>query len=244
MNVRLQKGNAAILSRQLKRITALLLAVTFMIVGSGCNMNFYSEKTLQKKALKYMRNKYGNEEPFSVKMAYVEEDTYNIYMDVEDHDGWEVLACWDYGTKEFTDNYMSWVFREQVEEAFYPIFREVYGECKIFNVPYGFQRSNQYNYDTKLEEYLTTIKSSSFDLFTCADPEKKEEDVQEFCENIKARGWDVRVTIIYVSKNAFLEIDRNNYKTYLKNEEYIWYSNARVSKGRENFLDKWRNGVG
>lgn len=242
MNVRLQKRNTAILSKQIKRITALLLAVTFMIVGSGCNMNFYSEETLQKKAIKYMEKKYGNQVQFSVKKAYVEGDTYNVYLDVKEHEGWKVLACWDYVNKKFTDNYMSWVFQEQVEETFYPLFSEVYGSCKIFNGPYGFQISDLYNYDTKLEDYLSTVTVSNFCLFITSDIKKKEEDLQKLCNLIDDSGWEANVTIMYVTEETFLKIERLNYKEILKNKNFIWCTNAIISKNKENFIGQWSKG--
>lgn len=205
-------------------------------------MNFYSEEMLQKKAIRYMEKKYGDEGAFSVKKAYVEGETYNVYMNVEGHEGWEPLVCWIYTTKKFVDNYMSWVFQEQVEEAFSPIFEEIYGDCKLFNLPYGFQGSDIYNYDTKLEDYLTTVNSSTFDMFTSADPDRREEDIQKFRESARAKGWDVLVTVMYVSENELLEINRDNFKKYLNNENYIWRSSTGVSKGSEDFIDWWVEG--
>lgn len=206
-------------------------------------MNFYSEETLQKKAIKYMEKKYGNQVQFSVKKAYVEGETYNVYLNVKEHEGWKVLACWDYETKAFTDNYMSWIFREQVEEAFYPIFSEVYGECKLFNMPYGFQISNIYNHNTKLEDYLKTVNASDFCLFITSDIEKKEEDLQTLCDLIECNGWEVYVTIMYVSEKTFVNIDRSNYEGILKNQNYIWRTSMSVIRNKENFIDQWSKGA-
>ena len=204
-------------------------------------MNLYSEETLQKKAIRYMEKKYGNDVTFSVKMAYVEGNTYNVYMNVEEHEGWEPVACWSYTTKKFTDNYMSWVFREQVEEAFYPLFHEVYGTCKIFNEPYGFQASDHYNNDTKLGDYLNTINASNLYLFTASDTEKKEEDVQKICDLIEKKGWDVDITIMYVSEETLMDINHLSYEKFFKGN-YILRSSVMVLKDKENYIGRWREG--
>lgn len=205
-------------------------------------MNFYSEETLQKKAIKYMEKKYGNQVQFSVKKAYVEGETYNVYLNVKEHEGWKVLACWDYINKKFTDNYMSWVFQEQVEETFYPIFSEVYGNCKIYNEPYGFQISEIYNSNTKLEDYLSTVSMSDFCLFITSDTEKKEEDLQKLCDLVETNGWEANVTIMYVSGEVLLNINRLNYKELLKSQNYTWRTSVRISRNKDNFVDQWHRG--
>lgn len=204
-------------------------------------MNLYSEETLQKKAIRYMEKKYGNDVKFSVEMAYVEGGIYNIYLNVEEHEGWKVLTCWNYETKEFTDNYMSWVFQEQVEEAFYPLFHEVYGNCKIFNEPYGFQASDHYNKDTKLGDYLNTINASNLYLFTASDTEKKEEDVQKICDLIETKGWDADITIMYVSEETLMDINHLSYEKFFKGH-YILRSSVMVLKDKENYIGRWREG--
>lgn len=204
-------------------------------------MNFYSEEMLQKKAIRYMKDKYGKDISFSVKIAYYEEGTYNIYLNVEEHKGWKVLACWDYETKKFTDNYMSWVFQEQVEEAFYPMFKEVYGNCKIFNEPYGFQISDQYNNVTNLEDYLKTTNASNFSLFTSSDAEKKEADLQKLCELIKKKGWDADITIMYISEKDLMDMERLNYEEFFDGK-YFWRSSLMVYKHKETYIGQWRKG--
>lgn len=230
------------LNKVLKRITVLLLVMTLMIVGSGCKMNLYSEETLQKKAIRYMEKKYGEEALFSIKRGYAEAKVYKIYVKVQEHDDWDIRVFWDFEKKEFTDNYMSWVFKEKVEEAFYPIFEEVYGTCKIFNSPYGFQVSNHYSNDTELEDYLETVNASDFCVFTTSDAEKKERDLQVLCDQIQKKGWDAYVRVLYVSEETFINTNRSNYEEHLKKRNYTWRTSVRVSKNRENFIDQWEEG--
>lgn len=205
-------------------------------------MNFYSEEMLQKKAVRYMEKKFGDEGAFSVKMAYVEGEIYNIYMNVEGHEEWKPMVCWNYETKVFTDNYMSWVFQEQVEEAFYPLFNEIYGDCKIFNEPYGFQTSDRYNNKTTLEHYLSTVNASDFCLFSISDVAKKEDDLQKICDLIKIKQWEANITIMYISESDLIKINRLNYEEILDNENYSWRTDVIIRTGEENFIDSWDRG--
>lgn len=175
-------------------------------------MNIYNEDTLQAKGIKYLKGKYGDDVVFSVNQVYKEPQQYNMYITVEGQEDWDVRLTWNFDEESFKDNYMSWVFQEEIEQTFYEIFLQVYKECKLYNSPYGGQELNIYTKDTTLDEYLQTALGSDISLFILGTPENSDQETEKVQQLFIEKNWNIHLYIYYVSQNVYDQLKQESLK--------------------------------
>jgi len=219
----------------------MMLITANIIAGSGCS-NMYSEKSIQSKGLKHLKKKYGNDVEFSIKSAWAELGSYDMYITVKGKEDWKVFLTWFTEERTFYDNYMSWVLQEEVEAVYLPLIHQVYEDCKAFNTPYGGQMSKLYTKDTTIDEYLKTVTVSAFNIFLASDSSECEEKLNQLAALMKESQLDIQVTVMYVPEEMMAEINRDNHRDIRSKGQYLLWGGYMTTKKGEDYFQSWREG--
>lgn len=66
----------------------------------------------------------------------------------------EFIQVYRYAKKDFQDNYMSYLFREEIEPLVHDIAEPLFGECKVFMAISNFPVKGNLSRDATLSDYL------------------------------------------------------------------------------------------
>ena len=238
-----------------KIISALILATTILLVIGGCNVNIYNEDRIHRRGLQFLEEKYGSDINFSINHSFTDELRHNMFITVEGQEDWDVRLTWHFNEEEFRDNYMSWVFREEVDAAFLEVLQEIYGEVKLYNSPFAGQERNHFTLDTTLEEYLTSNIRNAIHAFVPVTPEQvangieafqqqADEDLEKFYEALLERGWRASFTVTYISSEIYDQLNIENIREiasetiYRQRQHYLTGGFV----GGLNRVRNWRKG--
>lgn len=114
----------------------------------------------------------------------------------------------DYNDKEKTlrDNYLSFVYRKNVEKKFREIFDQIYEpdsyELAMTTPLVPYTRDEQNAVET-VKEYLQIIPWNYINVCVIRKPQKREDDMQKLLGILKRYGYDLNGRIYYVTQQQF-----------------------------------------
>ena len=99
----------------------------------------------------YMQKKYGEK----FEGEYILEGS--IYVHPKAKPEWKVAVevYSENGLTYFSDNYVGYLKKEELEKYIYELVKPIYGECKVYTHPYGFSLDDSFNKDTNLMTYVS-----------------------------------------------------------------------------------------
>ena len=200
------------LSQNEEAIRGILLIIVFivglvflrdMLVKRGVRILMLTRQDYMNAVEYYMQKKYGEK----FEGEYIVEN--NIYVHPKENPQWHAVVevYSENGLTYFSDNYVGYLKKEELEKYIYELVKPIYGECKVYTHPYGFPDDDSFLRDTDIFMYA---KKSNFiiRIFVCSnrvDEEKKLVDICNILSNKKICGGRLVVTYLKEEDLQYLE---------------------------------------
>lgn len=180
--------------------------------------------------LEYLVEKYGDEFVATEYGSIQSTRFSDFYVNVE----------WYEEEKNYKDDYIVYLRKQELESILIPIAEPIFGKCKLFVISYGDCPSN-YGKDTSALELLGT--SEEYPLvqvcvYTTKDANQRDEDMQKWTEALQERRYFVCANIDYLSSETYDKVEQKSYQYINGDDDYICRGSAFISP--DNF--KWRFG--
>ena len=238
-------------SRKWVRVCILFLCIW---VTAGCaDRGLYITEVLHWKLMQHMKRKYFKaKDTFTIGAGGFDGTKYVLTMDSKKYDrsypGRQIYVYYDVDKQEIRDNYMAFVLHDEIEEAYRPIFDAVYGEENYyfqFNIHSFLFSDPDYDWNTAVSDYLSTISDSQFTVVCKKDPQSKEEDVGRVIQLVKEKGWGIDLIIYYVSEDVFAQVHDIQSSAYIYKEHELYRGSINFSRNhQEPAFELWSEGQG
>jgi len=226
-----------------KTLSLFLCVVMLLGVMCGCknNPNFTVDEILE-----YMNEKYDEEFTY-IRPADIYQptsDSFEIFVASDKYPDDMIYAkCLlntETGEKRFCDNYVSYIYEDEVRDLLTELTQEVYPDAKIrYAALYGTSSDSGQDVPS-LEQYLSRT-SSSIDYMILLPDEHDEtlykEEMNALIENLKKKKVVCSIIIAYSKNRA----DYDSFITDKWPEEYIDYKLRGFIGIGENFEIKFEN---
>ena len=198
------------LSQNEEAIRGILLIIVFIVglvflrdvlVKRGVSITMLTESDYINAAEYYMQKKYGEK----FEGEYVYEDS--VYVHPKSKPEWHVVVDFyiENGLTYFSDNYVGYLKKEELEKYIYELVKPIYGACKVYIHPYGFALDDSWNKGTDMRTYESTGMYNAY-IFTSKQAENIEEDFKRTCENFINKDLHVGdLSVTYIKKE---ELDK------------------------------------
>ena len=147
----------------------------------------------------YMQQKYGEK----FEGDYILEGS--IYVHPKAKPEWHAVVevYSKNGLTHFSDNYVGYLKKEELEKYIYELVKPIYGDCKVYTQPYGFSLDDSFNRDTDLMTYVSNSDYITF-IFTNKNVENREEDFEKSCNIFVDKDLQTnRLLVTYITKKDF-----------------------------------------
>ena len=178
-----------------------LVFIRDILVKRGVSITMLTELDYINAAEYYMQKKYGEE----FEGEYVYEDS--VYVHPKSKPEWHVVVDFyiENGLTYFSDNYVGYLKKEELEKYIYELVKPIYGACKVYIHPYGFALDDSWNKGTDMRIYESTGMYNAY-IFTSKQAENIEEDFKRTCENFINKDLHVGdLSVTYIKKE---ELDK------------------------------------
>ena len=229
-----------------KTLSLFLCVVMFLGVMCGCKNN---PKFTVDEILEYMNEKYDEEFTY-IRPADVYQptsDSFEIFVASDKYPDDMIYAkCLlntETGEKRFCDNYVSYIYEDEVRDLLTELTQEVYPDAKIrYTALYGTSSDSGQDVPS-LEQYLSRT-SSSIDYMIMLPDEYDEtlykEEMNALIEKLEEKKIVCGVTVVYSN-------DRTQYDSFVTNErpnfEHLTYKlrgHVRIGENYEIEFEEWR----
>jgi len=195
-NRRLSKNEQGIIG--IIAVIAFVVGLVFlrdMLVKRGVSILMLTREDYMNAVEYYMQKKYGEK----FEGEYIVEDSIYVHPKVKPEWHAVVEVYSKNGLTYFSDNYVGYLKKEELEKYIYELVKPIYGECKVYTHPYGFALNDSFNKDTDIMTYV-----SNSDYTTCIFTDKKTENIEDFrkaCEIFVEKDLQTnRLLVTYITK--------------------------------------------
>ena len=196
-NRRLSKNEQGIIG--IIAVIAFVVGLVFlrdMLVKRGVSILMLTREDYMNAVEYYMQKKYGEK----FEGEYIVDNS--IYVHPKENPQWHAVVevYSENGLTYFSDNYVGYLKKDELEKYIYELVKPIYGECKVYTHPYGFALNDSFNKDTDIMTYV-----SNSDYTTCIFTDKKteniEEDFRKACEIFVEKDLQTnRLLVTYITK--------------------------------------------
>ena len=196
-NRRLSKNEQGIIG--IIAVIAFVVGFVFlrdMLVKRGVSILMLTREDYMNAVEYYMQKKYGEK----FEGEYIVDNS--IYVHPKENPQWHAVVevYSENGLTYFSDNYVGYLKKDELEKYIYELVKPIYGECKVYTHPYGFALNDSFNKDTDIMTYV-----SNSDYTTCIFTDKKteniEEDFRKACEIFVEKDLQTnRLLVTYITK--------------------------------------------
>ena len=230
-----------------KTLSLFLCVVMLLGVMCGCKNN---PKFTVDEILEYMNEKYDEEFTY-IRPADVYQPTkesFEIFMASDKYPDEEIFAKCIYnsetGEKRFLDNYVSYIYEDEVRDLLTELTQEVYADAKVRYVPLYWTASTNSDEDIPtLEQYLSRTYSSISYMILLPD----EHDVTLYKEEMNALIEKLEEKKVVCSITIAYSNDRTQYDSFVTddwpNSEHLIYKlhgDIRIGEDFEIEFEEWR----
>ena len=200
------------LSQNEEAIRGILIIIVFivglvflrdMLVKRGVRILMLTREDYMNAVEYYMQKKYGEK----FEGEYIVEDS--IYVHPKTKPEWHAVVevYSKNGLTYFSDNYVGYLKKEELEKYIYELVKPIYGECKVYTQPWGFSIDDSFDKDTDI---MTYVSSGSYDscVFTYKKAIDIEQDFRKACNiflNKNLQSTELMVT--YITEEDFNKFD-------------------------------------
>ena len=154
-------------------VIAFVVGLVFlrdMLVKRGVSILMLTREDYMNAVEYYMQKKYGEK----FEGEYILEDS--IYVHPKEKPQWHAVVevYSENGLTYFSDNYVGYLKKAELEKYIYELVKPIYGECKVYTQPWGFALNDSFNKNTDIMTYV-----SNSDYTTCIFTDKKAENIEE-----------------------------------------------------------------
>ena len=161
-------------------VIAFVVGLVFLrdiLVKRGVSILMLTREDYMNAVEYYMQKKYGEK----FEGEYILEDS--IYVHPKANPQWHAVVevYSKNGLTYFSDNYVGYLKKEELEKYIYELVKPIYGECKVYTQPWGFSLDDSFNKDTDIMTYVSNSDYTTC-IFTDKNAENIEEDFRKVCE--------------------------------------------------------------
>ncbi|MPW24865.1 hypothetical protein GC105_03555 [Alkalibaculum sp. M08DMB] len=197
-------------------------------------------KSNKDEVLAYMKKKYGeNFEFYDVNTQQWNADYIKMVLFSKKIPNDNIVVHKNREDGTITDNYVAYLLEDKVEKLVLDLASQVYGTCKVFNIPSTSPLSPKISGSISLSNYVSSIESElEFIIFTYNSFRNKDDDVERFRKVLEDNLCDLYFfSIHYVKKSVFNNINKNNYHDY-KVKPYSLFDGAFMLNNKYEFTYK------
>lgn len=193
------------LSQNEEAIRGILLIVVFILglillrdvlVKRGVNILMLTRQDYMNAVEYYMQKKYGEK----FEGEYIVDNS--IYVHPKAKPEWHAVveAYSKNGLTYFSDNYVGYLKKAELEKYIYELVKPIYGECKVYTQPWGFSLDDSFNKDTDMMTYVSNSDYTTC-IFTDKNAENREEDFRKVCDIFSDNNLQSgKLYVLYVTK--------------------------------------------
>ena len=223
------------LSKNEQGIIGIIVVIAFVVglvflrdilVKRGVSILMLTREDYMNAVEYYMQKKYGEK----FEGEYIVEDS--IYVHPKENPQWHAVVevYSENGLTYFSDNYVVYLKKDELEKYIYELVKPIYGECKVYTHPYGFALNDSFNKDTDIMTYVSNSDYTTY-IFTDKKTENIEKDFRKACEIFVDKDLQTnRLLVTYITKED-LDKFEEDLKDYTFNTLKFYY---RIS----SFYDK------
>ena len=161
-------------------IIAFIVGLVFLrdiLVKRGVRILMLTREDYMNAVEYYMQKKYGEK----FEGEYILEGS--IYVHPKAKPEWKVAVevYSENGLTYFSDNYVGYLKKDELEKYIYELVKPIYGECKVYTHPYGFAMDDSFNKDTDIMTYVSNSDYTTY-IFTDKNVENREKDFKDACD--------------------------------------------------------------
>ena len=196
------------LSQNKEAIRGILIIIAFIVglvflrdilAKRGVSILMLTRQDYMNAVEYYMQQKYGEK----FEGDYILEGS--IYVHPKAKPEWHAVVevYSKNGLTHFSDNYVGYLKKEELEKYIYELVKPIYGDCKVYTQPYGFSLDDSFNRDTDLMTYVSNSDYITF-IFTNKNVENREEDFEKSCNIFVDKDLQTnRLLVTYITKKDF-----------------------------------------
>ena len=232
------------LSQNEEAIRGILLIIVFMaglvflrdvLVKRGVSILMLTRQDYINAAEYYMQKKYGEK----FEGEYIVEDS--IYVHPKANSQWHTVVevYSKNGLTYFSDNYVGYLKKEELEKYIYELVKPIYGECKVYTQPWGFSLDDSFNKDTDI---MTYVSNSDYTISILIDKkaENIEEDFRKACDIFLDKNLQGdKLYVLYVTKEDLDKFEEYR-MDYIFNKCDYYY---RISRLYDNVDKIWLDDI-
>ena len=228
-------------------VIAFVVGLVFLrdiLVKRGVSMLMLTREDYMNAVEYYMQKKYGEK----FEGEYIVDNS--IYVHPKEKPQWYAVVE-VYSENEltyFSDNYVGYLKKEELEKYIYELVKPIYVECKVYTQPWGFSLDDSLNKDTDIMTYV-----SNSDYTTCIFTDKKaeniEEDFRKVCEIFVDKNLQTNsLMVTYITEEdldkfeeKFIDYTFNRLKLYYRilgiydNVDKIWLKDIDILEGDKEY---------
>ena len=210
-------------------VIAFVVGLVFlrdMLVKRGVRILMLTKEDYMNAVEYYMQKKYGEK----FEGEYIVDNS--IYVHPKEKPQWHAVVevYSENGLTYFSDNYVGYLKKAELEKYIYELVKPIYGECKVYTQPYGFSLDDSFNKDTDIMTYVSNSDYTTY-VFTDKKTENIEKDFRKSCEIFVDKDLQTnRLLVTYITKED-LDKFEEDLKDYTFNTLKFYY---RIS----SFYDK------
>ena len=166
----------------------------------------------------YMQKKYGEK----FEGEYIVDNS--IYVHPKAKPEWHAVVevYSKNGLTYFSDNYVGYLKKAELEKYIYELVKPIYGECKVYTQPYNFSLDDSFNIDTDIMTYVNRGNYITC-IFTYKKAKNIEKDFRKVCDIFLDKNLQTnRLLVTYFTKEDFDKFEEYR-MDYIFNQQKYYY---------------------
>ena len=202
-------------------VIAFVVGLVFlrdMLVKRGVSILMLTREDYMNAVEYYMQKKYGEK----FEGEYIVEGS--IYVHPKENPQWHAVVevYSENGLTYFSDNYVGYLKKEELEKYIYELVKPIYGDCKVYTQPYDFSLDDSFNRDTDIMTYVNRGNYITC-IFTYKKAENIEKDFRKVCDIFLDKNLQTnRLLVTYFTKEDFDKFEEYR-MDYIFNQQKYYY---------------------
>ena len=232
------------LSKNEQGIIGIIVVIAFVVglvflrdilVKRGVSILMLTREDYMNAVEYYMQKKYGEK----FEGEYIVEDS--IYVHPKENPQWHAVVevYSENGLTYFSDNYVGYLKKDELEKYIYELVKPIYGECKVYTHPYGFALNDSFNKDTDIMTYVSN-SDYTISILTDKKADNIEEDFKKTCDTFLDKNLQGdKLYVLYVTKEDLDKFEEYR-MDYIFNKCNYYY---RISRLYDNVDKTWLDDI-
>ena len=219
-------------------VIAFVVGLVFLrdiLVKRGVSILMLTREDYMNAVEYYMQKKYGEK----FEGEYIVDNS--IYVHPKEKPQWHAVVevYGENGLTYFSDNYVGYLKKAELEKYIYELVKPIYGECKVYTQPWGFSLDDSFNKDTDI---MTYVSNSDYTISILIDKkaENIEEDFRKACDIFLDKNLQGdKLYVLYVTKEDLDKFEEYR-MDYIFNKCDYYY---RISRLYDNVDKIWLDDI-